>query len=89
MLSRMGAHPRVGGELEFNVQEKLRLAFDDQARIFQTATGGPIMTRDEARERLNLPKKGGDADVLIVPMNVSVGGQASPTDSGSQNIGGN
>lgn len=75
--------------VEFNVAEKLRLAFDDQARIFQAATGGPIMTRDEARERLNLPKKGGDADELIVPMNVTVGGQASPTDSGSQNIGGN
>lgn len=69
---------------EFNVAAKLRMAFEDQARIFQTATGGPIMTRAEARQRLNLPHLDGTDD-LIVPMNVTEGGQASPTDSGSQN----
>lgn len=70
-----------GGEFaEFNVAEKLRLAFEDQARIFQTSTGGPIMTRNEARQRLNLPSIDG-ADELIVPLNVITGGQASPTDS--------
>lgn len=73
--------------VEFNVSEKLRLAFEDQARIFQTTTGAPIMTRSEARSRLNLPHLD-EADALIVPMNVSVGGQASATDSGKQNIGG-
>lgn len=66
--------------VEFNVAEKLRLAFDEQARIFQTTTGGPIMTRNEARQRLNLPRLDG-ADELIVPLNVLEGGQASPTDS--------
>lgn len=65
--------------VEFNVAEKLRLAFDEQARIFQTTTGGPIMTRNEARQRLNLPRLDG-ADELIVPLNVIEGGQASPTD---------
>lgn len=70
--------------VEFNVGEKLRMSFDKQSRIFQTATGGPIMTRNEARRRLNLPQIPG-ADELIVPKNVSEGGQASPTDSGSQN----
>lgn len=74
--------------VEFNVAAKLRLAFEEQARIFQTATGGPIMTRAEARRRLNLPYIEGTDD-LIVPLNVTEGGQASPTDSGSQNIGGN
>ena len=74
--------------VEFNVASKLRLAFEDQARIFQTSTGGPIMTRAEARRRLNLPHIEGTDD-LIVPLNVTEGGQASPTDSGSQNIGGN
>jgi hypothetical protein len=73
--------------VEFNVASKLRLAFEDQARIFQTLTGGPTMTRAEARRRLNLPYIEG-TDELIVPMNVTEGGQASPTDSGSQNIGG-
>ncbi len=66
--------------IEFTVAEKLRLAFEDQARIFQTTTGGPFMTRNEARQRLNLPRLDG-ADELIVPLNVIEGGQASPTDS--------
>lgn len=72
---------------EFNVASKLRLAFEDQVRIFQTATGAPFMTRAEARTRLNLPHLDGTDD-LIVPLNVTKGGQASPTDSGKQNIGG-
>ncbi|WP_051750077.1 phage portal protein [Phycicoccus jejuensis] len=66
--------------VEFNVAAKLRLAFEDQARIFQTTTGGPIMTRAEARRRLNLPHIEG-TDELIVPLNVLEGGQASATDS--------
>lgn len=86
--ARLLPHPLVYGTdsafVEFNVAAKLRLSFDEQARIFQTATGGPIMTRNEARRRLNLPAIEG-ADELIVPLNVTEGGQASPTDSGSQN----
>lgn len=66
--------------VEFNVAEKLRLAFEEQAKIFQTATGAPTMTRNEARRRMNLPRIEG-ADELIVPLNVIEGGQASPTDS--------
>lgn len=74
--------------VEFNVAEKMRMTFEDQAKVFQTLTGGPVMTRAEVRKRLNLPHIDGTDD-LIVPMNVTQGGQASPTDSGSQNIGGN
>lgn len=86
--ARLLPHPLVRGTsdafVEFNVGEKLRMSFDKQSRIFQTATGGPIMTRAEARRRLNLPYIEG-TDELIVPLNVTEGGQASPTDSGSQN----
>jgi HK97 family phage portal protein len=86
--ARLLPHPLVVAAMldyvEFNVGEKLRMSFDQQAKIFQTATGGPIMTRNEARKRLNLPELDG-ADELIVPMNVTEGGQASPTDSGTQN----
>lgn len=82
--ARLLPHPRVLGTtsafVEFNVAEKLRMSFDEQARIFQTTTGAPIMTRNEARRRLNLPSIDG-ADELIVPLNVIEGGQASPTDS--------
>jgi len=86
--ARLLPHPLVddmgSAFVEFNVGEKLRMSFDQQTRIFQTATGGPIMTRAEARRRLNLPHLEG-TDELIVPLNVIEGGQASPTDSGSQN----
>lgn len=65
--------------VEFNVAEKLKMSFEEQIRILQTAVGGPIMTRNEARQRINLPHIDG-ADELIVPLNVITGGQASPTD---------
>jgi HK97 family phage portal protein len=65
---------------EFDIAAKLRGDFVDQAAQLQTAVGGPYMSRNEARARLNLPRLD-DADALIVPMNVTEGGQASPTDS--------
>jgi hypothetical protein len=68
--------------LEFNLAEKLKGTFEDQARVMQTATGAPWLTRNEARARMNLPRMDDpSADRLIVPLNVLVGGQASPTDS--------
>lgn len=69
-----------GVYVEFNMAEKLRGSFEEQAAQLQTAVGGPYMTRNEARARLNLPQIDG-ADDLIVPLNVIEGGQASPTDS--------
>lgn len=56
----------------------------EQASVLQTMTGAPTMSRAEARDRLNLPHLEG-TDELVVPLNVLIGGQASPTDSGSQN----
>lgn len=70
--------------VEAHVDSKLRGAFEEQAKTLQTATGGPWLTRNEARARQNLPAVEG-GDELIIPLNVMVGGQASPTDSGRQN----
>lgn len=70
--------------VEFNLAEKLQGSFEEQAAVMQTMVGAPIMTRNEARARFNLPQADG-ADSLVTPLNVLVGGQASPTDSGSQN----
>lgn len=68
--------------LEFNIMAKLAGTFEEQATIFSTAVGGPWMTRDEARARVNLPQLSDQGtDQLIVPMNVTEGGQASPRDS--------
>jgi len=65
---------------EFNLSEKLRGSFEEQAAQLQTSVGGPWVTRNEARARNNLPRVEG-GDELIVPLNVIEGGQASPTDS--------
>lgn len=65
---------------EFNIAEKMRGDFEAQAAAASTATGGPWMTRNEQRARFNLPAiEGGDE--LIVPMNVTEGGLASPRDT--------
>lgn len=74
-----------GVYVEFNMAEKLRGSFEEQAAQLQTSVGAPYMTRNEARARANLPSVEG-GDELVVPLNVLVGGQASPSDSGSQNL---
>ena len=66
---------------EFNIAEKLAGSFEDQTAALQAAVGRPWMTANEARARLNLPSMGGDADELVTPLNVLVGGQANPQDS--------
>lgn len=67
--------------LEFNIAEKLKGSFEEQAQALSSAVGRPWLTADEARARQNLPSMGGDAAELVVPLNVLVGGQASPRDS--------
>jgi hypothetical protein len=67
--------------VEFNLQEKLKGSFEEQSDSLQTAVGAPWMTRNEGRARLNLPSLGPEGDGLVTPLNVLVGGQASPTDS--------
>ena len=66
--------------VEFNIGEKLQGSFEEQAKVMQTMVGAPIMSRNEGRARFNLPRIDG-GDELITPLNVLVGGQASPTDS--------
>ncbi|MFL2002023.1 phage portal protein [Microbacterium sp. A1-JK] len=65
--------------VEFNMMEKLRGSFEEQAAQLQTSVGAPFLTRNEARGRANLPSVEG-GDELVVPLNVLVGGQASPRD---------
>ncbi len=66
--------------LEFNIHEKLKGSFEEETSALQSATGAPYMTRNEARARRNLPPVEG-GDVLVIPLNVLEGGQASPTDT--------
>lgn len=85
LLPMLGADP-ARQYVEFNVAEKLQGSFEEQAQVMQTMVGAPIMTRNEGRGKFNLPAVDG-GDELVTPLNVLVGGQASPTDSGSQNRG--
>lgn len=71
----------AGVYLEFNIAEKLKGSFEEQASALSSAVGRPWLTADEARARQNLPSLGGDAAQLVTPLNVLVGGQASPRDS--------
>lgn len=70
--------------VEFNLNEKLRGSFEQQAAAISSSVGGPWMTRDEARGLFNLPRIDG-ADELIVPLNVVTGGLASPRDTAPNN----
>jgi len=70
--------------VEFNLAEKLRGSFEEQAAAISSSVGGPWMTRSEARARHNLPHLD-EADELIVPLNVLAGGLASPRDTAPDN----
>lgn len=70
--------------VEFNIDEKLQGSFEEQTQSLQSAVGRPWMTANEARARMNLPSLGGDADRLVTPLNVLVGGQANPRDSATE-----
>lgn len=67
--------------VEFNLAEKMKGSFEEQAAALQTMVGRPVMTAAEGRARLNLPDIGGDSHQLVTPLNVLIGGQASPSDS--------
>ena len=69
-----------GVYVEFNLAEKMRGSFEEQAQQLQTAVGAPWLSRNEARARQNLPQIPGGDD-LVTPLNVLIGGQASPRDS--------
>lgn len=79
LLPFIGENPDT--YVEFNIAEKLQGSFEEQAQVMSTMVGRPIMTANEGRGRFNLPAIDDPeqhADELITPLNVSVGGQASP-----------
>jgi HK97 family phage portal protein len=74
--------PRPGVYVEFNIDEKLQGNFEEQQAALSSSVGRPWMTANEARALRNMPSiEGQGADELVTPLNVLVGGQASPTDT--------
>lgn len=67
--------------VKLNIDAKLAGSFEEQASVLSTATGAPWMLVNEARRLENLPAVAG-GDELVVPLNVTQGGQASPQDGG-------
>lgn len=80
-----GLDTTVGLYVEMDRDAAINGSFLEQTQLISTAVGGPFMARAEGRAKLNLPYIEG-TDELIVPLNVLTGGQASPHDSGSQNV---
>lgn len=70
--------------VEFNLRRKMQASFEEQAAAISASVGAPWMTRAEARALNNLPEVDG-ADDLIVPLNVTKGGLASPRDTAPDN----
>lgn len=82
-LQLLGEFPELDFDrtyIEFDLTDKLRGSFEEESTAQQTSVGGPWRTRNEARARDNLPPVEG-GDELITPLNVLIGGQASPTDA--------
>lgn len=66
-----------GSYLELNIGEKLQGDFEEQAAVTSTAVGGPWMTVNEARAKVNLPAiEGGDE--LLAPLNMGAAGNNGP-----------
>ena len=63
--------------IEFNIAEKLKGSFEEQAAALQSMVGRPVMTANEGRARLNLPRITNDpsADQLAAQQ----GGPATST----------
>lgn len=69
LLPKVGAGPN--DYVEFNLQEKLRGSFEEQAAVYRAGVGAPWLTVNEARARENLPAIDGGGD-LIRPLNVGI-----------------
>lgn len=85
IVPALDSRPGVYGVLDRSEAQDGTLL--ERVQALQAATGAPVMTRAEARERLDLPYLPGTEE-MVVPLNVLSGGQASPSDSGSQNLDG-
>lgn len=63
---------------EFNLYDKLAGSFEEQVSAYSSACGRAWMTVDEVRSRQNLPKLGGDAATVALPLNMTVQPQLAP-----------
>ncbi len=67
LVPKVDANPYV--YVEFNLAEKMRGSFEEQASVLQSAVGRPYMKVNEAREMQNLPHVEG-GDEIYIPLNM-------------------
>lgn len=76
--------PRIGEPdadyAAYDITIKTEGTFEEKISTLSSAVGAPFLSRNEARARLDLPALEGGDD-LITPLNVLVGGLASPRDT--------
>ena len=76
--------PRVGEQRShyaaYDITIKTEGTYEEKIATLSSAVGAPFLSRNEARAKLDLPAIDG-GDELIVPLNVLVGGLASPRDT--------
>jgi HK97 family phage portal protein len=53
--------------IEFNIADKMKGSFEEQAASLQALVGRPIMTANEGRARLNLPRSPDPQDDTLAP----------------------
>ena len=78
LLKRVGEPD--GHYIAYDITIKTEGTFEEKIMTLSSAVGGPFLSRNEARARLDLPAiEGGDE--LITPLNVVTGGLTSPRDT--------
>lgn len=78
VLSRVGEPENHYAAYDITI--KTEGSYEEKLKTLSSATGAPFLTRNEARAKLDLPALEGGDD-LITPLNVLVGGLASPRDT--------
>ena len=69
-----------GHYIAYDITIKTEGTYEEKIQTLSSAVGAPFLSRNEARAKLDLPAiEGGDE--LITPLNVLVGGLASPRDT--------
>ena len=66
--------------IAYDITIKTEGTYEEKIATLSSAVGAPFLSRNEARARLDLPAIEGGDD-LITPLNVLVGGLASPRDT--------
>lgn len=83
LLPRLGAGPDIYAE--FDLSAKLSASYEELLPLLVQGAGGPILVRNEARAKLNLPAiEGGDE--IILPLNVQAGAEASDETEGGEDL---